>query len=78
MKNKIKSLLESRGITTYRFQRDAGIAQRTAYDLVNNPDQLPSSTVLSKICDAYEIQPSEVLVWVKRKSTDEFTDINEN
>ena len=64
MKNKLKSLLESRAISVYRFQRDVGIAQRTAYDLVNNPGQLPSSTVLSKICDAYQIQPNEVLVWI--------------
>ena len=64
MKNKLKSLLESREISVYRFQRDVGIAQRTAYDLVNNPCQLPSSVVLSKICDAYQIQPNEVLVWI--------------
>ncbi len=36
-----------------------------AYDLYNNPDQLPSSAVLSKICDAYEVQPGELLEWVK-------------
>ena len=64
MKNKLKSLLESREVSVYRFQRDVGIAQRTAYDLVNNPDQLPSSTVLSKICDAYRIQPNEILEWI--------------
>uniref|UniRef100_UPI001D01A7DC helix-turn-helix domain-containing protein n=1 Tax=Nostoc sp. MG11 TaxID=2721166 RepID=UPI001D01A7DC len=40
--------------------------QRTAYDLYNNPDQLPSSTVLSKICDTYEVQPGEVLEWVPK------------
>lgn len=63
MKNKIKAFLDERGITPYRFRQDVGIAHRTAYDLYNNPEQLPSSTVLSKICDAYEIQPNEVLEW---------------
>ncbi len=66
VKNKIKNFLESRGITAYKFRQDVGIAQRTAYDLYNNPAQLPSSTVLSKICDTYEVQPSEILVWTPK------------
>jgi DNA-binding Xre family transcriptional regulator len=66
VKNKIKPFLERRGITAYKFRQDVGIAQRTAYDLYNNPAQLPSSTVLSKICDTYEVQPCEILVWVPK------------
>jgi DNA-binding Xre family transcriptional regulator len=71
VKNKIKSFLDNRGITPYQFRKTVGIAQRTAYDLYNNPGQLPSSTVLTKICDTYEIQPSELLEWVKRQTEDE-------
>jgi DNA-binding Xre family transcriptional regulator len=71
VKNKVKQFLESRGISVYRFQKDAGIAVRTAYDLANNPDQLPSSTVLSKLCDVYEVQPSEFLEWVKIAKKDD-------
>lgn len=66
VKNKIKKFLYERGITAYQFRKDVGIAQRTAYDLYNNPDQLPSSTVLSKICDTYEVQPGEVLEWIPK------------
>ena len=66
MRNKIKQFLDSRGITPYKFRQDTGIAQRTAYDLYNNPEQIPSSTVLDKICDAYEVQPGELLEWVKK------------
>jgi DNA-binding Xre family transcriptional regulator len=62
--NKIKPFLQSKGITPYRFQRDVAIAQRTAYDLYNNSAQLPSSNVLSKICDAYRIQPGEIIEWI--------------
>lgn len=65
VRNKIKAFLEDRGITPYRFKLDVSIAQRTAYDLVANPEQLPSSTVLSKICGAYKIQPGEILEWVE-------------
>jgi DNA-binding Xre family transcriptional regulator len=61
--NKIKPFLDSRGMTPYQFRKTVGIAQRTAYDLYNNPEQLPSSVVLSKICDAFEVQPGELLEW---------------
>ena len=62
--NKIKKFLDTKGITPYRFREDTGIANRTAYDLYNNPTQVPHTTVLSKICDRYEIQPGEILEWV--------------
>lgn len=64
MRNKIKQFLDDRGITPYQFRKDTGVAQRTAYDLYNNPEQLPSSTVLGKICDTYEVQPGELLEWI--------------
>jgi DNA-binding Xre family transcriptional regulator len=65
VRNKVKQFLDQRGITPYQFRKDTGIAQRTAYDLYNNPGQIPSSTVLSRICDAYEVQPGELLEWIK-------------
>ena len=64
VRSKIKEFLDSRGITRYRFMQDVGIAQGTAYSLYANPEQLPSSTVLAKICDTYQIQPGVVLEWV--------------
>jgi DNA-binding Xre family transcriptional regulator len=66
VKNKIKQFLDSRGITRYQFRKDTGVAQRTAYDLYDKPEQLPSPDVLRKICDAYEIQPGVILEWVKK------------
>ncbi|MEB3360141.1 MAG: helix-turn-helix transcriptional regulator [Synechococcales bacterium] len=68
VKNKIKQFLDARGITRYQFRQDTGIAQRTAYDLYAKPDQIPSSTVLEKICDAYQIQPGELLEWVPKSN----------
>ena len=65
MKNKIKIFLDGRGITPYQFEKEAKVAHRTAYDLYNNPEQIPSSSVLNKICKTYEVQPSELLEWVK-------------
>ncbi len=70
MKNRIKDFLAEKGISVYRFRKDVGIAASTAYDLSNKPEQLPSSTVLSKICDTYEVQPDKILVWVKPSTED--------
>ena len=65
--NKIKKFLDSKNITPYRFREEVGIANKTAYDLYNNPKQVPHTTVLSKICDFYQIQPSEILEWIPPK-----------
>ncbi|HEY9735484.1 MAG TPA: helix-turn-helix transcriptional regulator [Trichocoleus sp.] len=63
VKNTIKAFLDERNITRYKFSQDAGIARRTAYDLYDHPEQLPSPDVIRKICDAYEVQPGELMVW---------------
>lgn len=68
MKNTIKKFLDSREITRYRFMKEVGLAQNTAYGLYANPDQLPSSTVLSRICDTYKVQPGELLEWAEENS----------
>lgn len=64
VRNKIQEFVDGLGISVYEFRKRVGIAQRTAYDLYNEPWQLPSSTVLTKICDRFEIQPSVLLEWV--------------
>lgn len=66
VRNKVKQFVDAKGISVYQFRKDTGIAQRTAYDLYNNPNQIPNAVVLTKICDKYEIQPSEILEWIKR------------
>jgi DNA-binding Xre family transcriptional regulator len=68
VRNKIKDFLDERGITPYQFERQVKIAHRTAYDLYNNPTQLPSSAVLTKICDTYKVQPGILLEWVNQDS----------
>lgn len=67
MRNKIKNFLDDREITRYQFRKDTGIAQRTAYDLYARPEQLPSSTVLDKICSTYKVQPGELIEWVPER-----------
>jgi DNA-binding Xre family transcriptional regulator len=64
MKNKIKNLVDARGISVYQFRKDTGIAQATAYELYNNPKHLPSIRVLERICETYQLQPNEVIEMV--------------
>lgn len=71
IRNKIKQFLDSRGITPYQFEKQAKIAHRTAYDLYNNPLQIPSSSVLDKICSTYNIQPGDILEWVSGGNSNE-------
>jgi DNA-binding Xre family transcriptional regulator len=65
--NKIQEFINSKNISKYKFMKDTGVAQRTAYDLCNNPTQLPSPDVLRKICNTYQIQPGEILEWLPYK-----------
>lgn len=64
VKNRIKEFVDGLGISVYEFRKRTGIAQRTAYDLYNTPFQIPSSSVLTKICDAFEVAPGVILDWV--------------
>ncbi len=68
VRNTIKAFIDARGITPYQFGKETGIAQGTAYALYNNPEQRPSPSVLDKICDFYEVQPSAFLEWVKPRN----------
>lgn len=64
MRNKIKELLDSRGITRYEFWKKTGVAQRTAYDLYDKPEQYPSGEVMDKICSTYGVMPNDVIEWI--------------
>ena len=64
LRNKIKQFIDQKGISVYRFRQETGIAQRTAYDLYNKAEQLPSPDVLRKICDTYQVQPNELMEWI--------------
>ena len=61
LKNRIKQLLKEYQISTYRFIKDTGIGGTTGYGLAKDPNKIPSAVIIEKICDAYEIQPSDVI-----------------
>lgn len=64
MRNKIKSFVDKQGLTVYQFRQRTKIANKTAYDLYNNPFQYPGRDVMDKICSAFEVQPGELLEWL--------------
>ena len=61
VRNKVKQFIDGMGITIYRFRKDTGIANKTAYDLYNNPMQYPNKNVMRKMCAAYRKQPGDFL-----------------
>jgi len=65
MRNKIKEFVDRRGLTAYQFIKETGIAPGTGYKLYKDSKHRPSPDVLEAICDTYEIQPNEILKWVK-------------
>lgn len=67
MKNRIKEFVDSRKITVYQFWKDTGISRTTAYALYNEPDQYPGKNVMEAICNAYKVQPGDLLTWVPKE-----------
>jgi DNA-binding Xre family transcriptional regulator len=68
MRNRIKKLVDSKGISVYQFWQDTGISRNTAYALYNNPDQYPGRDVMDAICATYRVQPGDLLEWVGDQS----------
>jgi len=64
IRNRIKELVNSRGISVYRFWKDTGIGQNTAYDLYHHPNRYPMAEVMDAICRAYGVTPGDVLEYV--------------
>ena len=61
LKNRVKEFTENKSITIYKFAKDVGISFNTAYRLANDPNHLPSITVLEVICDYYKIDPNKIV-----------------
>jgi DNA-binding Xre family transcriptional regulator len=70
LQNKVKSFLEERNLTVYRFIQETGIAPATGYKLAQKSSYLPSIRVLEAICDKYRVQPGELLEWVEESAND--------
>lgn len=70
MKNKVKQLLDARGMSRYRFWKLTGISRPTAYDLYDDPFYVPRETVMEAICRALKVQPGDFLEYVEEDDRD--------
>ncbi|MEO1145147.1 MAG: helix-turn-helix transcriptional regulator [Cyanobacteria bacterium J06638_22] len=70
MRNKIKELVDGRGMSVYQFWQDTDISRTTAYALYNKPEQYPGRDVMDSICRVYKVQPGDVLEWVPDEEGD--------
>ncbi len=64
IRNQVKQIVDAKGISRYRFWKDIGVAQNTAYALYDDPTQIPTASVMDKICAAYGLQPGDFLVYM--------------
>lgn len=61
IRQRIKSLVDNRGITRYRFWKDLGVSQNTAYRLYDDPTYIPREDVMAKLYEVYGWQPGDYL-----------------
>lgn len=47
--------------TPYKFATETGICTNTIYKFIKDPNAIPSSANLKKICETFQINPSEIL-----------------
>lgn len=64
MRNRVKAIVEGKGITPYRFWKDVGCSRDVAYKLVNDSNYIPRENVLEAICKVYGLQPGDILEYV--------------
>jgi len=67
LKNQIKAFVDSKGITRYQFCKATGLSQNTVYRLYKNPNYIPGSEALLKICEAYSIQPGVLIKYLPKE-----------
>lgn len=64
LRNRVKELVDSMGISRYQFCKDTGLTQNTGYRLYKDSDYIPGSDALLKICKAYKIQPGVLIEYL--------------
>ena len=62
--NRVKDILQEKGLTAAAFARVTNIARNTSYSLARDPGHFPNREVLDAICTTFNLQPGDVLVCV--------------
>ena len=72
IQNTLDVLLSQRDLTVPKLSRISGIKEVTLYNLVNNPDVLPTSDTLDKLCRVFEVTVGTLIVHITLVDEDEF------
>jgi transcriptional regulator with XRE-family HTH domain len=61
-KNRIKTILEQKGVTPYRLAQIAGVSQNRIYKIVNSPEIPPHTTwdTIKKIAKSLSVSLDEL------------------
>ncbi len=72
IQNTLDVLLSQRDLTVAKLSRISGIKEVTLYNLVNNPDVLPTSDTLDKLCRVFEVSVGTLIVHITLVDEDKF------
>ena len=61
IRNKIKDICDSRGLTAYQLFKGAGISTNTAYRLLNDSSAIPQGIIIDKLCTTYNLSPNDII-----------------
>ena len=64
IRNNLKTLIDSQGITRYRFWKTTGLNRDTAYRLYNDPSYIPGPEVMDRIAEIYGWLPGAYLYYL--------------
>jgi putative transcriptional regulator len=65
IRNTLKELLDKEGITAYSFSKTTGTERNTIYKIRDNKTVVPHSNLLIKICDFFQIEPGDFIIYDK-------------
>ena len=59
--NRLKDLLDARGLSSFRLSKLANLSPTTARKIYTDQGYIPSPDVLERICIGLEVQPGDIL-----------------
>ena len=74
IQNTLDALLSQRDLTIPKLSKISDIKEVTLYNLVNNPDVVPTATILAKLCRVFEITPGTLIVHIALIDEDGYED----
>ena len=72
IQNTLDVLINHRDLTVPKLSRISVINESTLYNLVNNPDVIPTSETLSKLCRVFEVSVGTLIVHITLMDEDGF------